>query len=290
MAAIFALSSSLLWGTGDFLGGRASRGHAVLRVLFWSQLATFALLWLVVGSLLATDVLELEGRNIAIGAAGGFAGVVALGCFYRALAIGPMSVVPPIAAAGVILPVGVGLASGEPPTAMLLVGIVVAIVGIVLASVGSGSNDDPEIAVRIAPKTLGLCLVAATGFGLIFVAMDVAAGDTALTALAATAGVRLGSFLSVVTATLATRMDPRAGITPRTALAFGGIGMFDTAANLTFAVAAALGELEIVALLGTLYPAVTSALAHVVLGEKLGRVQFVGVAFVLAGIAILVTR
>jgi drug/metabolite transporter (DMT)-like permease len=66
--------------------------------------------------------------------------------------------------------------------------------------------------------------------------------------------------------------------------------MFDTGANLTFAIAAALGELEVVALLGTLYPAVTSALAHVVLGEKLGRVQFIGVAFVLVGIAILVTR
>jgi drug/metabolite transporter (DMT)-like permease len=173
---------------------------------------------------------------------------------------------------------------------MLIVGILVAITGVVLASVGSGSNDDPDIATRIAPQTLILCLVAATGFGLIFVAMDAAAGDTAVTALAATAGVRLGSFLSVLTATFATRMDPRKGITPRTALAFGGIGMFDTGANLTFAIAAALGELEIVALLGTLYPAVTSALAHVVLGEKLGRVQFIGVAFVLVGIAILVTR
>jgi drug/metabolite transporter (DMT)-like permease len=201
-----------------------------------------------------------------------------------------MSVVPPIAAAGVILPVGVGLASGEPPTPMLVAGILVAIVGVVLASVGTGSNDDPDVAVRIAPKTLGLCLVAATGFGLIFVAMDAAAGDTATTALAATAGVRLGSFLSVLCATLATRTDPRSGVNPRTALSFGGIGMFDTGANLTFAIAAALGELEVVALLGTLYPAVTSALAHVVLGEKLGRVQFFGVALVLVGIAILVTR
>ena len=290
MSAILALSSSLLWGTGDFLGGRASRGHAVLRVLFWSQLVTFALLWLVVGAIVASGTLELQARNVAIGAAGGFAGVVALACFYRALAIGPMSVVPPIAAAGVILPVGVGLATGAPPTAMLIVGILVAIIGIVLASVGSGSNDDPDVAVRIAPKTLGLCLVAAVGFGLIFVAMDAAAGDTAVTALAATAGVRLGSFLSVLTAVLVTRTDPRTGVSARTALSFGGIGMFDTGANLTFAIAAALGELEIVALLGTLYPAVTSALAHVVLGEKLGRVQFAGVALVLVGIAILVTR
>lgn len=290
MAAILALCSSLLWGTGDFLGGRASRGFQVLRVLFWSQLATFLVLWGVVGMLVAADVLELAIRNLLIGAAGGFAGVVALACFYRALAIGPMSVVPPIAAAGVILPVGLGLASGDPPTRMLVLGIIIAIVGVLLASVGSGSSDDPDVPARIAPGTLGLCVVAASGFGLIFVAMDAASGSSPVTALAATAGVRLGSFLSVLTACLASRTDPRVGVSRRDALSFAGIGMFDTGANLTFAVATALGELEIVALLGSLYPAVTSALAHVVLGEKLGRVQFVGVACVLAGVAILVTR
>lgn len=289
MAAILALTSSLLWGTGDFLGGRAARRWGVMRVLFWSQLATFALLWLVVGTIVLSGHLDLSMRNLAIGAAGGFAGVVALGCFYRALAIGPMSVVPPIAAAGVVLPVGVGLATGEPPTRLLLLGIAIAVLGVVLASIGTGTNDDPDVAVRIAPQTLLLCIVAAIGFGLIFVAMDAAAGDTAASALAATAGVRLGSFIAVAVVVLAMRLDPRDDVTPRNAASFAGIGLFDTGANLTFAMAAAFGELEVVALLGTLYPAVTSALAHVVLGERLGRVQLVGVVLALVGIALLVT-
>lgn len=288
MAAILALVSSLLWGTGDFLGGRATRRWGALRVLFWSQLTTFVLLWSVLGAIVAAGALELSPRSLAIGAAGGVAGVVALGSFYRALAIGPMSVVPPIAAAGVVLPVGVGLASGEPPTRLLLVGVVVTIAGIVLASVGTGTNVDPGVAVRIAPRTLGLSLVAALGFGCIFVAMDAAAGDTALTALAATAGVRLGSLVTLLAAVAMLRLDPRRGVTPGVAARFAGIGLFDTGANLTFAIAAAYGELEIVALLGTLYPAVTSALAHGVLGERLGRVQFAGVALAVVGIALLV--
>jgi drug/metabolite transporter (DMT)-like permease len=127
------------------------------------------------------------------------------------------------------------------------------------------------------------------GFGIIFVAMDYAAGDSALTALAATAGIRVGSFAALVLAVLATRLRPWQHATPRQATGFAAIGLFDTGANFTFAVAAALGELEIVAVLGTLYPAVTSSLAHVVLGEKLGRMQLVGVVLAIAGVVVLAT-
>lgn len=290
MASFLALLSSLLWGAGDFLGGRASRSWGVLVVLFWSQLAMFVLLWSVVGVLVAVGALELTARNLLIGAAGGCAGVVALGAFYRALAIGPMSVVPPIAAAGVVLPVGVGLASGEPPSNALLVGIGLAVLGVILASAGEGSNEDDTVATRIAPATLGLCLVAACGFGIIFVAMDAAAGDGVATAVAATAGVRLGSFVALAIVVLSVRLDPRTGVSRRTAASFAGIGLFDTGANLAFAIAAAFGELEVVAVLGTLYPAVTSALAHVVLRERMGRTQLVGVAVAMVGVVLLATR
>ncbi len=288
-ASLLALASSLLWGTGDFLGGRASRGFQVLVVLFWSQAAMVLLVWSIVGVAVATGSLDLDGRSLAIGAAGGAAGVIALGAFYKALAIGPMSVVPPIAAAGVVLPVGVGIATGDSPTRAMLVGIALAILGVVLASAGEGSNEDDAVATRIAPSTLGLCLVAAAGFGVIFVAMDAAAGDNALSALAATAGVRAGSFAALLLAVLATRTRPTAPVTPRIVLGFAAIGLFDTGANLTFAIAAALGELEVVAVLGSLYPAVTSALAHVVLAERLGRTQLVGVVLALAGVAVLAT-
>ncbi|MCW2926808.1 MAG: hypothetical protein JWM86_776 [Thermoleophilia bacterium] len=289
MAALLALCSSLLWGTGDFLGGRASRTHAVLRVLFWSQAATFTLVWLVVGLGAGAGWLDLDVRTVGIGVLGGMAGVVALGAFYRALAIGPMSVVPPIAAAGVALPVVVGILSGDPPSRVTLGAIVLTVVGIVLASMGEGSNDEEGslVPTRIAGRTLALCLVAALGFGLMFVAMDAAAGDTAASALVATAGVRLGSFTVLVLAALSTRMRPTRDVTPRSVLGFATIGLFDTAANLTFAVATTRGALEVVAVLGSLYPVVTSALAHVVLGERLGRVQLVGVVAAIAGVAVL---
>lgn len=289
LAPLLALTSSLLWGTGDFFGGRASRGHAVLVVLFWSQAAMVVLVWAALAVAIALGALDLQARSLLIGAAGGMAGVIALGAFYKALAIGPMSVVPPIAAAGVLLPVGVGIATGATPSTLVLAAIGLAIVGVVLASAGEGTNDDDTVATRIAPRTLALCLVAAAGFGIIFIAMDIAAGDDALTALAATAGIRAGSFAALLLAVLATRTKPWTTVTPRTTLGFAAIGLFDTGANFTFAVAAALGELEVVAVLGTLYPAVTSGLAHVVLGEKLGRTQLLGVVLAIVGVAVLAT-
>ena len=79
-------------------------------------------------------------------------------------------------------------------------------------------------------------------------------------------------------------------VRPTTALGFATIGVFDTSANLLFAIAAAIGELEVVAVLGSLYPAVTSALAHVVLKERLGRMQLLGVVLALAGVALLAAR
>ena len=290
MAAAFALASSLLWGGGDFLGGRATRHRSVLVVLAWSQVAMLALLWVTIAALAAVDTVEVTLRAVTIGALGGAAGVVGLGAFYRALAAGPMSVVPPIAAAGVALPVAVGLATGTDPTPVVVAGLALAVVGVVVASIGEGTSDDESLATRVAPSTLLLCAVAAVGFGLIFVAMDRAAGDSITTALVATGGVRLGSCAVLAAAAIALRARPWQGVDARAASGLVVIGLLDTGANLSFAIAAAYGELAIVAVLASLYPAVTSALAHAFLGERLGRVQLVGVAFALAGVAALSLR
>jgi drug/metabolite transporter (DMT)-like permease len=290
MAALLALGSSLLWGSGDFLGGRASRHWSVLTVLVWSQLAMFLLLWLVVLAGVLLGDLEVAARTVLLGAAGGVAGVVALAAFYRALALGPMSVVPPIAAAGVVVPVAVGLATGLDPTRLVLAGMALAVVGVLLASIGEGTNDDATVSTRIAPTTLLLCLVSASGFGLIFVAIDAAATGGTGSALVATTGVRTGSVAVLLVATIVLRARPWQGVSTRPAAGFLAIGLFDTGANLAFAVATTIGELAVVAVLGSLYPAVTSALAHVVLGERLGRVQLVGVALALTGVGVLALR
>lgn len=290
MAALLALASSLLWGGADFLGGHQARRWGVLRVLAWSQVVALVLLWIAIGVGVAGFGLQPTARGVMIGMAGGAAGVVGLAAFYRALAVGPMTVVPPIAAAGVALPVGVGLARGATPTASVFGGLALAVVGVVLASAGTAPADVDGVRRRIAPSTLGLCVVAACGFALVFIALDAAAGSSPGGALVATGGVRVGSVAVIAVALLLARAGVVHGVGPRVAVTFGAIGILDTGANLLFAIAAALGRLEVVAVLASLYPAVTSVLAHLLLGERVGRVQLLGIVLALAGVVLLSGR
>ncbi|MCW2973904.1 MAG: hypothetical protein JWN72_2177 [Thermoleophilia bacterium] len=294
MGALFALMSSLSWGTSDFLGGRATQRFGALRVLACSQFVALALLVAAVASLLAAGAVELDAQRLAVAGLGGCAGVVALAMFYSALAIGPMALVPPIAASGVALPVLVGLLRGDAPGALAIFGLVLAVAGVVLASTApgvAGATEDVALGAnsptRLAPRTLLLALGAAVGFALIFVALDWATDDSAASAVTATAGARLGGSLVIVAALLATRTRPLRGMAPRTLAGLGLIGILDSGANLGFALATVLGRLEVAAVLASLYPAVTSGLAAVVLGDRIGRLQFVGVACAIGGIVLL---
>jgi drug/metabolite transporter (DMT)-like permease len=65
------------------------------------------------------------------------------------------------------------------------------------------------------------------------------------------------------------------------------IGAFDIAANGLFAIASREGLLSLVSVAGSLYPVTTIILARVVLGERLARLQRLGVALALAGVALI---
>jgi len=160
-----ALASSLCWGVSDFVGGLQSRRRALLKVMFVSQ---------AVGLLFLGVLLAARGqgppplRHLLPAIGGGLAGLIALTGFYRGLSIGTMSIVAPISATGSAVPVVVGIAQGERPGAVQIVGIVAALIGIVLASREHGPGTDRPSAAA-ARASIGLALVAAVGFGLFFV-------------------------------------------------------------------------------------------------------------------------
>ena len=110
----------------DFLGGTASRTLPVAWVLGVSQLVALLGLLPVV---LLTGATAAPRGYAAPALAAGLVGLLALGAFYRALATGTMGVVAPIAALGVVVPVVVGLADGERPGPVRLVGIAHGVLG-----------------------------------------------------------------------------------------------------------------------------------------------------------------
>ena len=92
--------------------------------------------------------------------------------------------------------------------------------------------------------------------------------------------MRVTSVTILVTVALVLRTAGE--VTARELPALLAIGCGDLAANFLFGLASSRGEVSIAAVLGSLYPVVTVVLARVVIGERLKRVQQVGV--VLAGL------
>jgi drug/metabolite transporter (DMT)-like permease len=278
--APLGLGSGLLWGTGDFVGGLQSRRVAPTAVAIWSQVA---------GTVVLAAVLAVTGHpptlaGIALGAAGGIGGGVALLLFYRGLAEGAMSVVAPVSACGAVVPVVVAFAGGTPPGAVATAGIVTAIAGVVLVS-------RPAPAARAErhggapPRVVAMALGAALGFGTFYVFVDAGSAVPGGSPLWAVAGARGGSLAAMLAiAGLGRRSVPWPG---RRLGAVALAGILDTTANLLFAYASTSGNLGVVGVLASLYPVTTVLLARFVLAERLSGPQAAGVALALVGVALL---
>ena len=275
LAALLALASSLSWGLSDFLGGFQSRRHGVVAVLVLSQTVALLLLLAAVAGGAPT---EHDAAATLWGAGSGLIGLLGLTAFYRALAIGTMSIVAPLSATGTAIPVFVGVLSGERPGAVQLAGIVFAVCGVVLASRAAPPEGTPEP--RGGRAAIALALVAAVGFGSFFVGIDRAeeSGDVAWILLATRAADVL------VLAPLALVVRPPLPRDVGSLLAIAAIGVFDLLANVLFVLATGRGLLSVVGVLGALYPAVTVLLARLVLHERLSRTQGAGVLITLAGV------
>jgi drug/metabolite transporter (DMT)-like permease len=64
-------------------------------------------------------------------------------------------------------------------------------------------------------------------------------------------------------------------------------GLFDSSANIFFTLALRSGSLSVVSVLTALYPLGTILLARLILKERIGKIQMVGVLLALSGSAIL---
>ena len=269
-----ALGASLAWGASDFLAGLRTRRLAVLWVLLVSQATGLALV--LIAALISGA--PLPGGDAALLAAGaGVAELIGFAALYRALAIGPMSVVAPISAMAALLPVIVALASGTAPTVVQGLGMVLALAGAMLASLEVGARGSG----RRAATGVGLAVIAALGFGAFFVGTDLAADDGALWAVTINRVAAVAVLVGIVLALRRPSPLTRDQLGPLAA-----VGVLDIAANVMFAIALTVGMAAAVSVLGSLYPLATVVLARAILHEQLTVGQRGGVAAALAGIAL----
>jgi drug/metabolite transporter (DMT)-like permease len=265
MAALLAVTASVLYGSADFLGGLASRKSGPLTVSALAQLIGLSALAVAV---VANGPATPRPADLAWGAAGGFAGAFALGLFYYALSIGRMSVVAPVAAAtGVSVAVLVGFAAGERPSPVVVLGIALALVSIALVGQeGPGATRKRPVFVAI---------IAGVAIGAFYACFRYTSPAAGLWPLVMARAVSLPMLL----------VAARSIRVPRSALAIIiPCGVLDIAANVCYLDAVRNGSLSVIATLASLYPAVTAALAWWVLRERLRIPQYVGLG--LAGVAI----
>jgi drug/metabolite transporter (DMT)-like permease len=270
VTAALALAASLLWGVADYLGGSAGRRASVVAIALVSQ--AVGLVAIVVAALVVEP-----GRPgttaLAFGALAGVAGLVSAPCFYRALALGPMSVVAPIVATSACVPATWGLLRGDAAGALTVTAMVVALGGSALAARTPGASGSGGT----WAAGVGLAVIAMLFLGLQLVLLGEGAAEGSPLWSVAAARTASVAGLVVIAAVLRPRIDRGLvrGVAP--------IGLLDTGANASFALAAESGSLAVAAVLGSLFPVVTVALAQARLGERLRGPQALGAALAIAG-------
>ena len=279
MAVLFALFSSLSWGTADFLGGLASRRVGSLRVLSVSYPAGGVLIT-ILALLVVPGVLSSE--SVWVGVTSGAVGALGMGLLYAALAQGQMGIVSPITAvlSGAV-PVLVGVIRGESLSPMAIAGILAAGLAVILVSREAGPHK------KTPPRAIAIAIASGLAIGAYLSVLGSAPDDSGI--WVATIGRWFSSIL-VVIVLIIWLVRTGAGWSSAGSFPWGlavAAGGLDALANAVFQLAAQRGLLAIVAVIGSLYPAATLLLARFLLHERISRVQLVGVVLALAAAATL---
>ena len=269
---VLALGASLAWGVADFAGPLVSRALGTLRVLFWAQVGGVAAL----ATALAVRADGPHGWGVLYAVVAGGAGILGLYAYYQGMQLGQMSVVAPIAGISALIPVAVGFASGDDPSAMQVAGVACAIVGVGFASV---EHQDGS---RGVATGVGLALLAALGFGLYFPWMH-AAGKVDFW----WASFTFRTTALVLIASTAAAVRPTLRLNARNVAIAGAVGIGDTIGNVLFAASSAHGLVSLTSVLASLYPIVTVLLAAAILKERVAGLQRAGVVLTLAGVVLI---
>jgi len=276
VAILVGLLVAASFGSGDFLGGLASRQGSTLTVLAVAQVVALA------GAVIVAFVAggPLTAGVVWLGAGAGALNVLALGCLYQGLAIGQIGEVAPVAAVvGAVIPVAWALAAGERPAALALVGSVLAVFAGGLISL----DRDERRGLRDG-RALVLALAAGVGFGTSFILFAEASHHSGFwPVLTGRVAAVVGVGLVFVVAGA-----PRSLPSPPRWLAVGA-GILDVLATALLLVAVRLGLVAVVAPVAALAPAFTVLGAWWFLHERASPVQVVGFGLALVGLVLIAT-
>lgn len=270
-ASVLGLTSALVWGAGDFLGGLSSRRASVLGALLVNEGSGLAVL-------LTCAILFQEPfpstLQISWSIAAGIAGVIGLGALYAGLASARASIVAPVSAVvAALLPAVYSAFTIGLPASHQQIGFLLALAAIVLVSYSNQGVGEL--------RALGLALCAGIGFGLFFIFIHQGSAGSTFYPLVFSRGISI----PIVLGALLWRRAPLPS-KPVLPLALAS-GVFDAGGNIFFLLATQFGRLDVATILSSLYPASTVILSRIFLHEKISRLQQLGVVLALAAIVLI---
>ena len=274
--------TALAWGGSDFTARFVANriGHLA------AVIGTLA-----VGAVLLTFYAAIDATSphwaaapwwlILVAAAGLLAGTFWL---YEAIARGPVSIVAPIASCYPALVVGFALAFGARPSLLQWLGMVLVMGGGVIISRSTGRFLDED---RRSRSALRYTVLVAFGSAVAF-AISVFASQRLVPAFGNlhTAWITRLVSLALLLAVLALRRawPPM----PRRYLPWISLqGTLDSSGYLALFAGSAGADAHIAAVTSTAYGAVTTVLAWLFLRERVGWPQWLGIALITIGVALL---
>jgi drug/metabolite transporter (DMT)-like permease len=293
------LSAALLWGVADFCARGASRAAGTFRTLLFVEIVAIPAVLLLAAPF---GLITLRGEQWPLILAAAVVGLIILGgagLLYRAFAIGKLALVSPIASAFAAVTALLAIATGERLAGLTLLGVILTLVGVALASSSSeaapaDSMKDQERGTRaFAPgllEAIGAMLTFGVGYWLLGFIVPTLGGVT--TAFIAKVGDLIA--LGVIALFLAWRAPRKSQPELRLSQPFWlwviPVALLDTAANIAYNIGIATALTSVVVTLSSLFSAVTVLLAWVVLRERLALWQWAGVLTILLGVLLVNLR
>ena len=308
MGILLGLLTALSWGSSDFLARFASRRIGSLRTTLYMQLIGLrsahdfsALDWW-----LGPFVRWLRLEAVGVGRPAGVLNGISTLSLHRSFEVGKLSVVAPLSASYPALTVAISVFTGEHLTVMRAAGIALILVGVIVVVRGEVEPDNVEpdnvepasiepdsvsAPSPVAPKKkaasgVGAAMISAAGFGVLFWLL----GNRVVPRVGFASTVwmiRLTS--SALTAIVIVAMKQPIALRRKDSVSLWllGMGVLDTGAFVLNNLGMQLEQVSIVSVLASLYGAVTVLLSTVVLREKMSRWQWLGIAAIFAGIALI---
>jgi drug/metabolite transporter (DMT)-like permease len=275
VTVLLSLLAALSYGLSDFNGGIFSKRGGPWAVSLMAQLSATVVVLVVA----LVDGGDPTGADLVWAVAAGVGNGFGTAFLYRGLSSGRMGVVAPVSGVGAVLvPVVVGVLTGERPGPLVWIGVVLALPAIWLVS-----REPTDTVTGDVPRGSGLVdgVLAGLGFGALFAALAQIRPEAGFLPLAVNVAVA-GVAIVAVAATL------RQSWVPSSRWALGGIisGVLGAMATGLFQVAVHHGLLSVAAVITSLYPAFTVVLAALVLRERMHGAQGVGLALCAASVAL----